>query len=77
LDSCLTFSSLIGSFDEAKPHEFPVDKVDGVIKEFQNQTHGLYVMFKSIEKRQPGSHLEQLLTRLNFNNYLAEHNGVL
>lgn len=28
-----------------------------------------------LEKKQSGSNLEQLLTRINFNNYLAEHDG--
>lgn len=30
-----------------------------------------------MEKRQLGSHLEQLLTRINFNNYLAENDGFI
>ena len=46
-------------------------------KEFQNQTHVLYATFKALEKRQLGSHLEQLLTRINFNNYLAENDGFI
>ncbi|CAF0746103.1 unnamed protein product, partial [Brachionus calyciflorus] len=42
---------------------------------FQRQTSTLYQALRGLEKRQLGSHLEQFLTRINFNNYLAEHNG--
>ena len=46
-------------------------------QDFQNHTHVLYKSFKSLERRQLGSHLEQLLTRINFNNYLADNDGFL
>jgi hypothetical protein len=46
-------------------------------KEFQNRTNILYSTFKTLQKRQLGSHLEQLLTRINFNNYFAQNNGLL
>ena len=46
-------------------------------QEFQMQTQVLYKTLKSLEKRQVGPHLEQLLTRINFNNYLSDHNGFI
>jgi hypothetical protein len=47
------------------------------LKEFQTRTRILYTTFETLQKRQVGSHLEQLLTRINFNNYFAQNNGLL
>jgi len=73
MTNCLVFCSLVNNNNQV----IPQDKVQNVIKEFQTQTQVLYKTLKSLEKRQMGTHLEQLLTRLNFNNFLAENNGLL
>lgn len=79
MDNCLSFSSLVNSIynlrDEATPKRN--EQLQHVIREFQVQTQALYKTLRSLEKRQIGSHLEQLLTRLNFNNFLAENNGFI
>lgn len=76
MQSCLSFSNLlITSVESSK--EIPHDQMQSIIKDFQNHTHVLYKSFKSLERRQLGSHLEQLLTRINYNNYLADNDGFL
>lgn len=76
IESCLQFSALVVSSVENEK-EIPQEQIQLAIKDFQNHTHVLYKSFKSLEKRQLGSHLEQLLTRINFNNYLADNDGFL
>lgn len=76
MESCLAFSSLVINCVEHSK-EIPKTEMQSIIKDFQNHTHVLYKSFKSLERRQLGSHLEQLLTRINYNNYLADNDGFL
>lgn len=76
IDTCLGFSALvIQSVENSK--EISDGQVETLIKDFQLHTHTLYKSFKNLERRQLGSHLEQLLTRINFNSYLADNDGFL
>lgn len=70
LDICKCFSDILRSKKDSG-EELPKE-LQTPIKEFQNRTNVLFNVFKTLEKRQ-GSHLKQLLTRINFNNYFSSH----
>jgi len=76
IESCLAFSKLVVENVEGGK-ELPEEECNFIIRDFQNHTHVLYKTFKTLEKRQMGSQLEQLLTRINFNGYLADNDGFL
>ncbi len=76
IESCLAFSRLVVESIEGGK-ELDEEECNRVIRDFQNQTHVLYKTFRTLEKRQMGSQLEQLLTRINFNGYLADNDGFL
>lgn len=77
MELCLSFSSILLAYEDEENLVKNKAALDEITQNFRTQTSLLYKTFKSIEKRQMGTHLEQLLTRINFNNYMEEREGHL